>query len=39
MIKTIFIIVITILYGIEIILREKDKKELKEIKKRYGDDN
>jgi len=32
------IIIISILYLVEIILHEKDKKELREIKRRYGDD-
>lgn len=38
MIKTILLIFIGILYAIEIILHEKDKKKLKELKKRYGVD-
>lgn len=34
----ILILFITFLYVIEVILHEKDKKKLKEIKKRYGED-
>lgn len=36
MVKTILLIFIGILYGIEIILHEKDKKELKKYKDKYG---
>lgn len=32
------IIILTVLYIIEVILHEKDKKKLKEIRKRYGED-
>lgn len=34
--KTILLIIIAILYGIEIILHEKDKKKLKEYERRFG---
>lgn len=36
MIKTILLVFIGILYGIEIFLHEKDKKELKKFKDKYG---
>ena len=34
----VLLIFLTILYIIEVILHEKDKKRLKEIKRRYGED-
>lgn len=32
------IILLTVMYVIEVVLHEKDKKKLKEIKNKYGDD-
>ena len=36
MIKTILLIFIGMLYAIEVIMHEKDKKRLKELEKRFG---
>ena len=38
MIKTILLVIMVILYVIEIFLHEKDKKELKHFKDKYGGD-